>query len=108
MGMDAELIAIGPFSQAVVEHLDYPKDFYEDTPDGATVITSLFACGSSDSSHGLAKAFRVDSWQFQEHCNLDGRGADLDELRVWFEPDDIVDFLALRTAGFKFYYRPNG
>lgn len=109
MGMDAELLAIGPFSKQIVGNLEYPADFYEDTPVGSLIITCVCCCNNTDGSKLLAEALRIHPWKFEEHCNIDGQDVSLVLMADVIEnPDDIVDFVALHEAGFKFYYRPNG
>lgn len=110
MGMDAELLAIGEYTPCVRDSLGYPPDFYDDTPVGATVITVVGICNTTDQSNELAEALGVSSWQFQDHCGLSGENADLDLLEEAFEngASSVVDFVRLRAYGFKFYYLPNG
>ncbi len=110
MGMDAELLAIGKFSKELADFLEYPKEFYDDTPEGAIVITSVLVCNTSRASRALAKALKVSPWNFGEHCELDG--VDINEDLLLEDSvdgeDAVLSFRALRDHGFKFYYRPNG
>jgi len=110
MGMDAELIAIGKFDVDIRSSLCYPDSFYDDTPIGAIVITTVINCCTTDQSEKLARALVISPWQFEEHCELDGKDADLDLLAESAEGgiEDVADFLNLRAHGFKFYYLPNG
>lgn len=109
MGMDAELLAIGKFSAEIAGHLDYPRNFYIDTPEDSTIITGVCDCVTTDGSELLAEALGIDPWQFQEHCNISGENADLEKMGEAIEnPAKVNDFVALREAGFKFYYLPNG
>jgi len=110
MGMDAELLAIGKYAPLVRIALCYPEDFYSDTPLGATIITTVCVCVTTDGSEKLARALGITSWQFEQHCGLSGEGADLDLLEESAEDgiDAVLRFLNLRAHGFKFYYLPNG
>lgn len=42
MGMTSDILAIGPFSAAVVDHMEYPAKFYADARQGAPIIRTLF------------------------------------------------------------------
>lgn len=110
--MDAELLAIGPFSREVVDALCYPPDFYEDTPVGSTVITRVACCNTTDSSKGLAQALGMHPWHFHQHCDikLDMVKVDLELLAESVEggTDTVATFLKLGVYGFRFYYMPNG
>ncbi len=110
MGMSAEVIAIGPFHPSLIEHLEYPSRFYEHTREGATIIEPVFATpDGSSTSRELAACFGVDPWAFGTHA-LHADAADIERLRRLFQPDEFLveNFLALRAAGFHFYFRPNG
>ncbi len=109
MGMDADIIAIGKFKKEIAQYLDYPADYYDDTPEGAEIITSLFLCNSSQQSKDLAHALGIDPQKF-EQCHFNAKEIDIEKLltETEFERDDIIMFDELRKAGFEFYYRPNG
>jgi len=109
MGMDAELLAIGKYTKEIRDNLEYPADFYDDTPEGATIITVVGTCCNTSDSRLLAEVFNISPWQFQEHCDLSGEGVDLDQLTMVFEyGHDVKSFQVLRDHGFKFYYMPRG
>ena len=109
MGMDAELYAIGKFSKKIVSYLQYPSRFYDDIPEGAEIITYVCGCSNSDGSRSLAQALGIEPWAFEQHCNIPNNLVDLQLMRESIENEDNVDnFIALRDAGFKFYYLPNG
>ena len=114
MGMEAELYAIGPYSKDVAPFLDYPASFYEDTPEGAVIITTVASCVSSVGSNGLAEALGIQPWAFEQHCDVlsHTRLEDVD-LSLFAASAEggttpVESFLKLALAGFKFYYRPNG
>jgi len=112
MGMDAELLAVGSFSREVVDALDYPSSFYDDTPVGAIIISTVAGCCTTDGSRGLADALGIGPWSFEQHCEID-----VDPARVDLElfagsveggSETAADFLKLLLNGFKFYFLPNG
>lgn len=110
MGMDADVIAIGPFSRDIADCLDYPSGFYKDTEEGSPVLSTLFLCNTSQASKELAEAFGIDSWDFNQH-KLD----DVVHVQTlaainseWEAIAEYNKFLRLKERGFEFYYRPNG
>lgn len=114
MGMNAELLAVGPYSESVADALGYPADFYSDTPEGAIIITSVAYCPTSDGSRGLAHALGVGPWAFEWHCDvlahtrLEDVDLQLMAESVEGEVEAVESFLKLALAGFVFYYLPNG
>ena len=112
--MEATLMAMGPYSPAVAPFLEYAEEFYKDTRIGATVLTTVFFCNTTDSSRGLAQALGIDPWDFSQHF-IPAEKLDEDrqaEIKTWAEElgkqEDLPDFDALRAHGFTFIYRPNG
>jgi hypothetical protein len=106
MGLDAQVIAVGHFSQAVLPALEYAPDLYATVPPGATVVTNVFIATSSGGSHSLASAFNVGALELGKHV-LDADVADLDALAALFGEVEVARFQLLRTQGFVFYYLPN-
>jgi hypothetical protein len=111
MGLDADLVAIGPFKEAIADYLEYPGHYYQNTRPGVQVITSVFLALTTDQSHGLAKAFGIDAWDFNQH-EINPFHVDLEllmsALEITSDDNELKQFLALRDAGFKFFYCPNG
>lgn len=107
MGLDAQVIAIGPFSQEIAGSLEYGAGRYADVPDGATVITNMFLAPTSEDSHALAAAFGVGAFEMGKH-HLDAHKADLVRLGEVCSEREVAEFLKLREHGFQFYYLPNG
>jgi hypothetical protein len=108
MGMAAEIIAIGPFSSSIVEHMEYPADFYRETRAGVPVLRRLFTVyQGSTVSREMAACFGIEAWDFNQH-HLNPMRADVEKLRTMFDARDADAFLALRDAGFQFYFMPNG
>jgi hypothetical protein len=109
MGMDAELLATGKFSQSIVGFLQYPANFYDGIPDGAIIITHVCNSVTSRGSELLAKALGIEPWALDRHCYIAGVNANLSDMEEAIEnPEDVVRFLGLREAGFTFHYLPNG
>jgi hypothetical protein len=106
MGLDAQIIGIGPFSEAINEALEYPPDYYNSVPTGATVITLVFEALTSEQSHTLAQCFGVGAMDLGRHL-LGASIADIDTLRRNFGDEEVHHFRLLRDAGFQFYFMPN-
>jgi hypothetical protein len=110
MGMDAELIGIGPYSSELSEFMEY-EDL--DVPNGTIVIGTLVACSGSSSSRQLAQILGISAHNFQHHCNLDVtkiNGYELDALARSLGNDvcSREGIFALHRAGWKFHFKPNG
>ncbi len=130
MGMSAEIFAVGPFRSELVPHLRHPAERYEAVAEGSIIIELVFSTyEGSTRSRRLASCFGADPWALGQHA-LDPFRADLDALRALFgsgaagaldldratpaagpgrdENGDVARFLALRAAGYQFYFLPNG
>jgi len=104
MGLDAQVIAIGPFSRSVLAALEYSANYYANVTEGQTVISNVFVAGTSAASYELADAFGVGAMELGRHV-LDPCSANIEKLA---EFGSIDDFLLLRAHGFAFYFLPNG
>ena len=107
MGLDAQVIAIGPFSQDTVAAMEYTPDAYSGVSEGQTVVTNVFVAPTSVVSHALAEAFGVGAMELGRH-HLNPQAADLQKLEALFGKSDVQRFSLLRKHGFNFYYLPNG
>ena len=111
MGMDAELFGLGRFKRSIVGHLDYPEDFYEDTPEDCEILTLVFSCNTAQSSEDLARCLEIDPWKFESH-RLTLTDQILEDLKAFAKEysmqDSWEDLEALAKAGFTFQYMPNG
>lgn len=67
MGMDANVICIGPFRKGLAKHLDYDEKDYDDVKEGAVVIATLFDCNTTEQSRRLADALGCDPDDFNTH-----------------------------------------
>lgn len=64
MGLDAQVIAIGSFSEDVINALEYGAERYAGVEPGQIVITNVFvATRPSSISHELARAFGVEAME---------------------------------------------
>ena len=107
MGLDAQVIAIGPFSQEIAKYLEYDSDAYDHVLEGATVISNVFIAPTSDYSHFLAECFGIGALELGKH-ELNPDHADIESLLASDFAENVPEFLKLRETGFKFYYLPNG
>lgn len=115
MGMNAEILAIGPFSESVVAAMDYNEESYKDVPPGTIVITTILRCQTSEQSRMLAHAAGCKPFDFSTHqINIDNCSRkDLIETMVMSIDDEHVEeevdklFLLARN-GFQLFYMPNG
>lgn len=109
MGMSAEVLALGPFRRALVPFLSHPAERYAATREGVTLVECVFRTPEGSSrSRELAACLRVDPWDFNTHA-FDPWRVDLDALRELFGGDAGCEaFIALREAGFEFFFLPNG
>ena len=106
MGLDAQVIAIGPYSESVASALEYGQRHGAVAP-GTEVVTNIFIAATSEASHRLAAAFGVDAWDLGKHA-LREDAADLEALVRFSDEENVARFELLRSHGFRFYYLPNG
>jgi hypothetical protein len=106
MGLDAQVIAIGPYSETVASSLEYGAAFYASVAPKTTVVTNVFVAGTSDASDKLAGAFGVGAMELGKH-QLDPNHANTAALSELFGEQDVQKFLRLAEAGFTFFYLPN-
>lgn len=108
MGLQAQIVAVGSFSQKVVPYLNYPPEYYKHTHDGVGLAEIVFwiETGSTDSRE-LAECFGVDPWDFNQH-ELNAETADLERLTKLVGDKEVASFIGLRAAGFRFFFVPNG
>jgi len=106
MGLDAQVIAIGPYSDDVSSSLEYGPRFYSEVTAGTVVVTNVFIAVTSDTSHRLAAAFGVGAMELGKH-KLDPSRANLAELTAVFGDTNVAQFQCLARNGFSFFYLPN-
>lgn len=114
MGMCAEIIAIGPFTPAIVELLDYPPELYASTAEGVIISRRLFGIteGSTVSRMFAEHLGITDPWDFNQHRidNAKINFVGLKEFGIVYDDyaDEIKILEALVTAGFELHFRPEG
>ena len=114
MGMCAEIIAIGPFSKAIAEFLDYRPELYAATIEGAIVSRRLFGIAEGSMvSREFAVHFGInDAWDFNQH-RINNAKIDFVGLKKFGE---VYDYYAneisvlniLVKSGFELHFRPEG
>ena len=122
MGMEAELIGIGPYSDRVKNHLAYPAEDYRGITLGTKVYTLVAYCETSHQSRDLADLCQVKIGEFGSHYINRERAKLLAqkfedmpwEEKVRLEEDwrpDVMavmdKFIVLARGGFEFYFLPN-
>ncbi|AZI44752.1 hypothetical protein EHF33_17840 (plasmid) [Deinococcus psychrotolerans] len=91
MGLNAQIIAIGPFSHAIASCLECGPDLYENVEEGTTVVSNVFLAGTSSSSYFLAECFGVGAWDVGKH-ELNPELADIRALLDSNFADDVAKF----------------
>ena len=108
MGLEAQLFAIGPFTKEIADCLDYNKEYYEDTKEGATVTSRFFMCVSSFMSAELAEAVGCDVWDFNTHNVTYNRFNEPIFAELDYEGTERTQLNRLIKAGFTILYMPGG
>ena len=106
MGLDAQVIAIGPYSSEVVSSLEYGESFYVGVAPGTVIVTNVFLACTSEDSHKLASAFGVGAMELGKH-KLNPDAANVAELVNVFGENNVAEFQCLARNGFSFFYLPN-
>lgn len=106
MGLNAQVIAIGPYSDEVSSSLEYGSCFYSDVAPGTVVVTNIFLAGTSDASHKLALAFGVGAMELGKH-KLNPSNANIQNLTEIFGETNVAQFQCLVRNGFSFFFLPN-
>lgn len=116
MGMKATLIAIGPFKDDLIPHLDYGPWDYKGVKDGDRVVTTIVTCRTADASRELAAALGSEPLGLGNHVftgltreqhrglmrfALKGEGARAADCDV-----EAIDILG-RLRTWTFVYQPN-
>ena len=114
----AWVVAIGRFRSDLIGYLWYPAEMYENTRNGAVIVSVVFEANGRRKVEALARSFQIDPWDFNQHKLVPG---DLREDAIWDELYDdptVADltqswdaykkemqcFSALRDANFDFYF----
>lgn len=107
MGLDAQLVAIGPFSEDILSALEYPQQYYAGVGVGDTVITNVFVAPTSVTSRQLAEAFGIGAMDLGRH-DFTAIAANCSLLTEVFGEANVSQYVLLVKHGFRFYYLPNG
>lgn len=101
-GTCAELFAIGPFSPAVVEHLDYEPRYYAGVAAGSPITVLVGEAHGAARVARLAEVLGIDAADMSQWSvpaeRVDATALDAAEVS---EADDVE---ALRAAGFSFHF----
>jgi hypothetical protein len=96
------VLAVGPFDPSIAHCLGYRAERFARVSPGATVITQLFDVARDPGELGdLALALGFDPGDATTHA-LDASRAQVDLLEAF--SDEAVRFVALRAAGFAFFF----
>lgn len=106
MGLDAQVIAIGPYSSKVTSSLEYGTAYYAGVTPGTMVVTNVFIACTSEAGHKLAAAFGVGAMDLGKH-KLDPHKASLRELTEIFGENNVAQFQCLVRNNFEFFFLPN-
>ena len=117
MGLCVEIWAIGPFSAAIADILEYPNEMYSQTREGVPVIATLFSITEgSTAGHQVAEALGItNAWDFNQH-HINNAQIDFEQLNLvlsdlWDREaylHDAINMKRLAERGFDFYFVPNG
>ncbi len=113
MEMEADLLAIGVFNKAIVDYLDYPKQYYDDMIEGAAVITTIFHCSTTSRSHELAELLDIHNvYDFNKHFLSNNKMQKIllnssDSFMCLFSLDETNKLDILTKYNFWFIFRPN-
>jgi hypothetical protein len=109
MGMDANIICIGPFSHDIIDCLNYDAEDYEGTEEGKLISVTLCHCNTTDQSNELARCFKeLDSHDFNTHHITEDRVQWISLSMMEFEnPSQWERLEKLLQHGFTCIYQPN-
>lgn len=113
MGMDADVIVIGP-KQVLQQYdvLDYPEHYYTDVPDNVVVLGTVAVANTTGDSGLLACLCGVEPWDLGNHRVTDPQWfPDHDEEFVGeTEVREVYETLyALASrSNVQMWFRPNG
>jgi len=106
MGMEAELLALGPYKDSIANHLEYQAGYYEGTTEGSIITVRIYKAVGSTSSRALAEALGAIPSDFDTHA-LDPKNFDWNELAELLSSEELESLHVLVDAGFEFHFRPN-
>lgn len=112
MGMDANVVCMGPFDEAIADCLDYDPNDYGSVPKNYPVVTTVMNCNTTDASRELARLLRANPEYFETHCinghEIDWAGLEeMAERMVEWDDYEVHTLHRLLDAGFTCIYCPN-
>lgn len=118
MVMCAEILAIGPFTPALVAHYEYPAERYSKTHEGVPIVSRLFGIMEGTSAGiEFARALGIaDPLDFNQHkiqlekIDFESLEQVLSTLSGWHDDDYAKHLAALKQfAAHKYdlYFIPN-
>ena len=109
MGMESKLLLWGPYSEAVRNLLEYPKEYYRNVNNGSVVFTTMYQCSSNGQSEILLQLFKINGFNgcyfnnYQLKTALNEMDPFLVELLEQETDESIDDLKILSKAGFQMY-----
>lgn len=98
------LMAKGNFASHIVDHMEYPAEWYSNFEQGEDVITSVLKTPTRNASEELCKALGIQLTNLRTHTNIDVSLIPKQELlKSKVSADECHSFYALRKAGFRFF-----
>lgn len=120
MPLYVEVVVIGPFKPELLQHYEYPAEYYDRCALTAPMVRTLFGIvEGSGAGRDFASALGIDDvWDFNKH-KIDQASIDFSTLQAvleglagWTEDDgyrrDLESFKAFVAAGYDLYFIPNG
>lgn len=120
MSANSYLTAVGKFNRAIVEYLDYPKEYYDEMRDGDEIVVDFPECNTTSQSRELAHWLQVSFDDFRTHklnssairAVFDPNKMPSSHAKEFFEDTgwsqrDVNKLLALIDVGFIVFFRPN-
>ena len=109
MSTEVTILAIGPFSPAVKEHLEYSPSLYDRVAAGATVFSEFIIATTAEKARDVANTLGVDMGDASTHADIylsEERIERLSETARQCGILGVSDSLrALMKGGFRFFYR---
>lgn len=107
VGMDASVLAIGPYSEEIAQYLPYEAEKYSKTQKGTQVVVPfLFECVTTKESVELASLLGVEPWNFNTHA-VEKENIKWDSLEK-FDDWGAEAAKCLLERNFILIYLPNG
>ena len=113
MGMDSEILCVGPFKKGLEKYMPYEGD-YSEVPENTIVETTIMHCNTSDTSRMIAECLNVEIGKPETYVlkekGINWLGLGIANVGTEWEYDDTDGIPALESlfkAGFICIFRPN-